>query len=52
MVAAVKAAGGELMNYSELAGEGHGITGVVYPREDLYEWLFKQVKKGPATTSN
>jgi predicted peptidase len=52
MVAAVKAAGGELINYSELAGEGHGITGVVYPREDLYEWLFKQVKKGPATTSN
>lgn len=52
MVAAVKAAGGELINYSELAGEGHGITGVVYPREDLYDWLFKQVKKGPATTSN
>lgn len=44
MVAAVKAAGGTRINYSELAGEGHGITGVVYPRSDLYEWLFKQVK--------
>lgn len=52
MVAAVKAVGGELINYSELLGEGHGITGVVYPREDLYEWLFNQVKKRTASSSN
>lgn len=47
MVAAVKAAGGELINYTELAGEGHGITGSVYPREDLHTWMFKQ-KRTPA----
>ncbi|MBE7498145.1 MAG: dienelactone hydrolase family protein [Verrucomicrobiaceae bacterium] len=47
MVEAVKKAGGELMNYSELAGEGHGITGVVYPREDLRDWLFQQKKEAP-----
>jgi hypothetical protein len=50
MVEAVKKAGGELMNYSELAGEGHGITGVVYPRSDLHEWIFKQKKA--SLTSN
>jgi len=50
MVEAVKKAGGELINYSELAGEGHGITGVVYPRSDLHEWLFKQ--KRASQTSN
>lgn len=47
IVEAVKNAGGELMNYTELAGAGHGITGIVYPRSDLHEWLFKQ-KKGVA----
>ena len=51
MVAAIKAVGGELINYSELAGEGHGITGVVYPREDLHEWLFKQKKAAAPATS-
>ena len=50
MVEAVKKAGGEVINYSELAGEGHGITGVVYPRSDLHEWLFKQKKA--SQTSN
>lgn len=49
IVEAVKKAGGELMNYTELAGEGHGITGVVYPREDLHTWLFKQKKAATAT---
>ncbi len=44
IVAAVKQAGGELMNYTELAGAGHGITGLVYPRTDLHEWLFQQKK--------
>lgn len=51
MVAAVKAAGGELINYSELAGEGHGITGTVYPREDLHTWLFKQRKPAAGTSA-
>ncbi|MBL9133662.1 MAG: prolyl oligopeptidase family serine peptidase [Verrucomicrobiaceae bacterium] len=50
IVEAVKKAGGELMNYSELAGEGHGITGSVYPRSDLHEWLFKQ-KRAPASAN-
>ncbi|MCP5556219.1 MAG: dienelactone hydrolase family protein [Verrucomicrobiaceae bacterium] len=42
MFAAIKAVGGEKMKYSELAGEGHGITGVVYPKADLHEWIFAQ----------
>lgn len=44
IVEAVKQAGGELMKYTELAGAGHGITGLVYPRTDLHEWLFQQKK--------
>ena len=51
MVGAIKAVGGELINYSELEGAGHGITGLVYPREDLHEWLFKQKKAAAPTTS-
>jgi len=49
IVAAVKAAGGELMKYSELAGEGHGITGLVYPKPELHEWLFAQKKAAPTS---
>lgn len=49
IVAAVKSAGGELMKYTELEGAGHGITGIVYPREDLHEWLFTQRKKAAAS---
>jgi predicted peptidase len=45
MVAAVKAAGGTLINYTELEGAGHGITGIVYPRPDLHEWIFAQRRK-------
>ena len=52
MVAAVKAAGGELIHYSELAGEGHIITSIVYARQDLYDWLFKQTLKNPSAHSN
>ncbi|MFN0077685.1 MAG: prolyl oligopeptidase family serine peptidase [Prosthecobacter sp.] len=48
IVAAVKQAGGELMKYTELEGAGHGITGLVYPRTDLHEWLFQQKKPNPA----
>lgn len=41
-VAAIKAAGGTLCKYSELAGEGHGITGIVYPMPELHAWIFGQ----------
>ena len=41
-VAAVKAAGGTLINYTELAGEGHNIAGIVYARSDLHDWIFAQ----------
>lgn len=46
MVKAIQDAGGTLIKYSELAGEGHLITAVVYPKTELHEWLFSQVKKG------
>jgi predicted peptidase len=49
IVEAVKAAGGERMKYTELAGAGHGITGIVYPRTDLHEWLFQQKKYSAPT---
>jgi predicted esterase len=49
IVEAVKKAGGEMMNYTELAGAGHGITGLVYPRTDLHEWLFKQKRTAIGT---
>ena len=41
-VEAVKKAGGTLMHYTELAGEGHGITGIVLAKEDLHDWIFAQ----------
>lgn len=44
IVDAVKKAGGEKIRYTELEGAGHGITGLVYPRIDLHEWLFQQKK--------
>jgi predicted peptidase len=47
IVKAVKEIGGTRMNYTELAGAGHGITGLVYPNPELHEWLFKQVKGAP-----
>lgn len=47
IVEAVKQSGGDHMNYTELAGAGHGITGIVYPRTDLHEWLFQQKKYSP-----
>lgn len=43
---AIEAAGGTLSKYSELAGAGHGITGIVYPKEELHEWIFAQHLKG------
>lgn len=41
---AITGLGGELAKYTELAGEGHGITGTVYGRKDMHEWLFAQRK--------
>ena len=41
---AITAKGGRLAKYTELAGEGHGITGSVYPRSELHDWLFAQRK--------
>ena len=41
-VAAVKAAGGTLIKYTELAGEGHNITGIVLAKEELHDWIFAQ----------
>ncbi|MEZ5384059.1 MAG: prolyl oligopeptidase family serine peptidase [Prosthecobacter sp.] len=49
IVEAVKQIGGEKMNYTELAGAGHGITGLVYPRPELHEWLFKQKRTQAAS---
>ncbi len=41
-VKAIEAAGGKLCKYSELAGEGHGITGIVYSKPELHVWMFEQ----------
>ncbi|OYW77980.1 MAG: hypothetical protein B7Z37_01625 [Verrucomicrobia bacterium 12-59-8] len=39
---ASKPTGCERMKYSALADPGHGITGSVYLRTDLHEWLLQQ----------
>lgn len=41
-VKAIQDAGGVKIKYTELAGEGHGITGVVYAKSELHEWMFEQ----------
>ena len=41
-VKAIQDAGGTKIKYTELAGEGHGITGVVYAKPELHEWMFEQ----------
>lgn len=41
-VNAIKAAEGKLCKYTELAGEGHGITGIVYAMPELHTWMFEQ----------
>ena len=46
---AIQDAGGEAAKYSELAGEGHGITGVVYAKPELHTWMFEQKRKSTAT---
>jgi len=42
MYAAVRRAGGELIDYTEFDGEGHGIWGDVYSDRDNVDWLFRQ----------
>lgn len=49
MFKAVQAAGGEVIKYDELAGEGHNIAGGVYARDDLAPWIFEQ-KRAEKTT--
>ena len=39
---AIMEGGGKLAKYDELKGEGHGISGIVYPRADVHEWIFAQ----------
>ena len=39
---AITVAGGTSAKYDELAGEGHGIPGMVYSRKDLTDWIFDQ----------
>ena len=50
MFAAMKAVGGDTQ-YSELAGEGHNISGVVYAKPELHQWMFSQRKGGTAAGS-
>ena len=42
----IQDAGGEVIQYSELAGEGHLISGIVYAKPELHEWIFAQRKGG------
>jgi dipeptidyl aminopeptidase/acylaminoacyl peptidase len=51
-VAAIKAAGGTLCKYNELAGVGHGITGIAYPMPELHEWIFAQRLGSSASQSS
>ena len=46
---AITAAGGTAAKYDELAGQGHGIPGMVYNRSELTTWIFAQ-KRTPAKT--
>ena len=41
-------AGGTLCKYTELTGEGHGISGIVYAKPELHDWIFS-LRKGGAT---
>lgn len=42
IVKAIEAIGGEKIKYTELTGEGHGITGIVYAKPELHTWIFEQ----------
>jgi predicted esterase len=41
VVAALKEIGGNTQ-FTELTGEGHNITGIVYGKHELHEWMFQQ----------
>ena len=47
MVKAIEDAGGSLVKYTELPGEGHLIAGGVYARSDLPVWMFEQKRSAP-----
>jgi predicted peptidase len=49
MVAALKAINGNV-KFTELTGEGHSITGIVYGKPELHYWMFEQ-RKGSAPPS-
>lgn len=51
MVDAIKAVGGERIEYTETTGYGHGIAGYILNKDDLsiYDWLFSKVKDGYVT---
>lgn len=45
MVAAIKNAGGEKINYTEYPGRGHGCWYTVWEMPEAYRWLFSQVNE-------
>jgi predicted esterase len=49
IVAALKAIGGNT-RFTELPGQGHGITGIVYGNRELHEWMFAQ-RRGDAAAA-
>ncbi|MBE6725408.1 MAG: phospholipase [Ruminococcaceae bacterium] len=42
MYAAIRKAGGELIDYTEFDGAGHGVWGQVYEDRDNIDWLYSQ----------
>ena len=42
MYAAIRKAGGQIIDYTEFDGAGHGIWGTVYEDRDNIDWLFSQ----------
>jgi len=50
MVAALKAINGNVQ-FTELTGEGHNISGIVYAKRDLHYWMFEQRRGSGASAS-
>jgi dipeptidyl aminopeptidase/acylaminoacyl peptidase len=50
MFAALKAVNGNIQ-YTELPDTGHNIAGIVYPKQDLREWMFTQRKGGTSAST-
>ena len=44
MVEAIKAAGGEKINYTELADNEHDVWNYTYSSSEIFSWLFEQKK--------